>query len=287
MLMTLGWNTGAASKGGTGGSTKDYDIYAQIWLDDFNPTPNLDGTLLVNGVTSDDAGPYINGVDRVMALVGADRDIVLQFNYPQFKKPPIRHFHLSGEFPQFLAASEHCWPSGLIPTGERPVLDTEVVPFGFLQIFGNNIDDMPLYAVRHLDARWVFGDNAGRTWTVFYGAWPLYTGSNDSTGFVYAPYGSCLRVERLTTGADKSRWNFSTEGQEIKDPIGNVIAANQHLGYLYYYSSDSTPSLVFAGIVNLPISGTVESLTSEPTPLPSRGYNPGDGSLECPLRLEP
>lgn len=275
--MALAWNTEAANNGRTGASTKDYDIYAQIWLDD--TTTNPDESSAPSGVIDDGKGSYINDVDRVMARVGATRDIYLHLN-TQTKRTAIRHLMLNGGFPEFVAPAflpQNCNPSGLSPTGERPVFNSDEVRIGFLQIFGNDIDDQPpgVGVVRHLDARWVFGDDAGRTWTVYFGAWPIFTGSNDSTGFVYAPCGSCMQVERLVTGSDKSRWRFWTEGQGPN---------HLHVGYLYYYPGDPTAPQVFAGIVSLPISGTVESLTSEPTPLPSEGYNPGDGSLTCPLQ---
>lgn len=255
----------AGKGGGKGGGTR---IAAQISLDDTHPS-GADNRIVGDG------GPYRDGEDRVQGWVSKDTDIYLSLNATQFKKPPIRHLLLNGVFPDSLACeavSPGCAPVGVECTDLRPFLLTEVVGWGYFQISGANHDDTPPGVERRVNARWVFRDDAGLLWAVHFGPRPTYT-YYFPPGFQAAPCGSCLVVERLeNTDAGLSRWRFWTEPQGEN--------ANLHQSYLYLVDDEGVSR--FAGIVNLPLSGTIESLAAQPQPS-GEGYTIPEDPAECPL----
>lgn len=201
VLLALACNTEAASKSGGGGATKDQPINVQFWLDDFHtitvfdPLPvHLSNLALPNRVVGDGnfyaspdddtlptyavQPPYRHGQDRVSAQIMPDQKI--NVHTAQFNKPALRYFTLSSGFPEVMPAS--CAPAGL-GAGDlrKPSFSGSPIPISMFQIYGKNHDDTPVGIIRHVHARLVMTDDAGRTWTVPYGSRP------GPDGFTYAP----------------------------------------------------------------------------------------------------
>ncbi|MBI2950124.1 MAG: hypothetical protein HYY23_21020 [Verrucomicrobia bacterium] len=293
-LLALATHSKAASKNG-GGTTTTQPIGVQFWLDDFwldevhgLTFPNV---LIADGDTYAQPSlglpatavtpPYKDGLDYVSAKIGRDERIIVNL-VSQFKKPAIRFYLVNPGFPAVNPVSSACAPSGVVYTDERPAVANQILGAGssrqvstgnsMLIIYGQDFDDMPPGVVRHVNARQNFADDNATVWAVYFGA-RIFPG-----GFQYAPCGSCMLVQRLPNTADgKSRWRFSTEAQVITNAAGET--ENLHVGYLY--KGFSSPP-VFAGIVNLSLSGTIESLSLEPEPS-SEGYTVPDVPAECPL----
>lgn len=301
VLLALAWNTEAASKSG-GGTASTQPIVAQFWLDDFW-LDELYGLTFPNGLVADGnthaqpslglpftavTPPYKDGIDYVGAQIGRDQSIYIGLAIQ--KKPAIRFFQVEPRFPIVSAVEtvfpgcSGCAPSGVVYTSERPVIAHQRLgsasPQGtdvntgntMLAIYGLNFDDMPPGTVRHVDARLTFSDDNATVWALYYGA-RVFPG-----GYQYAPHGSCMVVQRLSNVGDKARWRFSSEAQLVTHAAGQTEYV--HAGYLY--KGFSSPP-VFAGVVNLSLSSTIESLSSEPEPW-SVGYAIPENPPGCPLQ---
>ncbi|MEW6160759.1 MAG: hypothetical protein AB1813_25295 [Verrucomicrobiota bacterium] len=278
----------AASGGGKGGGgyPKDPPISSQFWLDDLHTAASGIPSALANRVvadgntyTSDPTLPattvepsYQDTLENVSVQVMGEQNINIHLAY-QYKKPAVRHFLWSAGFPEDLPAHWAPAPTGVNTTADRPDYTDATIPITMFQIYGLNHDDTPPGIIRYVNARLVVRDHAGETWTVYFGSRP------NSAGFKYAPGGSCMAVQRLpNTPAGNARWRFWTEGQTIVTPEG--LAENVHLGYLYKF--DGKPvSEFFAALVDLPMSGTIESRNPESEPA-ADGYLIPEDPIECP-----
>lgn len=230
--------------------------------------------------------PYKDGLDRVGVKIGRDQNISI--GLAMQKKPAIRFVQVEPQFPTVGAVESvfpncvDCAPSGAVYTSERPVIANQRLgaasPQGsavntgntMLLIYGLNFDDMPPNAVRHVSARLTFSDDNATVWGLYLGA-RIFPG-----GYKYAPHGSCMVVQRLANVGGKARWRFYTEPQAVANAGQTEY---WHVGYLY--KGFSSPP-VFAGVVNLSLSGTIESLSDEPPPSNGGYINPDDPD-ECPL----
>ena len=294
ILLTLAWETEAANKPGGGGSTTTQPIAAQFWLDYLHPLDSLPNVLLADRdpdtsyPTLPATAAYKDGIDYVTAKVGRDQNI--NFNLAsQYKKPAVRHFILNGGVNGGALVVQPvplgCEPSGVGYTDKRPTLASTVIPKTMGVLYGLNFADTPPGWVRHVDASLTFQDDAGKSWTIYFGARPLYYNNQPDTPVYYAPCGSCVLVKRLGNVNGKSRWRFATEGQPIIDPATGQIVEYVHRGYLYTYSDTNPISLLLAGVVDLPLGGTIESLSQETEPS-SAGYSVPDNPAGCPLGLD-
>jgi len=286
--MALSWNTEAAAGGGSG---KTQPIAVQFWLDYLHP---IDGrsNLLLDDSADETSYPtlpateaYIDGINYVTAKVGRDQNINFNLGGGSLKKPAVRHCYLGGAaFDMNGALKVQPVPPGWEPVapytynpGLRPTLTSTMLPKTMGAMYGFNFDDTPQGVIRHVDAFLNFQDQAGRAWRIELGRHPLYYNNDPTKPYWYAPQGSCVSVERLAANGRKSRWRFWTE--PITDEQVGMV--DQHIGYLYTYPENPTDPLILVGLVDLPFSGTIESLSDEPTPANSTGYDPGDGTLEC------
>lgn len=253
-------NTQAAGKGNGGNVGGDVSgwIFSQVSLDDF---PGA-------GIVSDTGAPYVDGQDLVEALVGRNFNIRLALNTKKGKRS--RSFQFPNGFtviPNGACAallSTPCEPQlsdapVVCSTTDGPdLLNDRAVPAEF-EILGQDHDDSPVGCVRHVNARLRLTDKNGQGWWVFFGS------KAPANGVLQAPCSSCVTIERKNNVAGKAVWSFFNESPFV--------------GYLYRDNQPPHFPSELVGIVSLPFSGTITSLTSEPEP---DSLNPCLDACACP-----
>lgn len=241
-------------KGNVGGDVSGA-IFCKVTFDDVQ----FSGANALIGDDDPDYGDtYVDGVDRAEIAIGRNRTIQMDFN-SHSKKDSIRNLVLAAGFD---VSSTTCAPQpqevdGLIvidldnPPSPLPYFDPAnngLIADAKLVIKGEDHDDTPIDCQRYVNAVLEVKDDNGETWFVYYGS------RESGGGSTFARCGSCVVVKRLENVDNQdpgiSRWEFSTEGH----------------GYVYRDNNPPHNPTEFWGVVDLPFSGAIESLSNEPLP---------------------
>lgn len=229
-----------------------------------------------DGVTSDGLGDYVDGVDRTEMRIGRNFDIRMDFNTHK-KKDSLRTLRFPGGFPVPVlppvedppGTPNPCWPTfdGLTTPDSGATGPT--IPVGGLAqdaelVFHHqDHDDTPVGCCRGVGARLTVKDDNGETWFVWFAR--LY-------GLDCRDYMIVKRLPNLdldgVDGPDNpgiSQWKFSTSTT----------------GRAYVYRDNNPPHAPteFWGVVTLPMSGIIESLTDETEPTGS--CDDFEDSVDC------
>ena len=234
---------GKGNGGKVGGDVSGW-IFSKVKFDD-------GGSVISDDFTSADNpdGWYVDGEDRTQMRIGRNRNILMDFNTHN-KKDSIRTLVFSGGFPApvldgvtppILSGGPTTTPSGPGPAigSESAAKDAKLV------IKGEDHDNSPVDPEpRRENAVLTVKDDKDETWIVHFGK------DVSGGGSEFAPDGDWIEVTRLPNVDGKSLWTFSTTG----------------LGYVYRDNNPPHSPTEFWGVVTIPFSGTIESLTDEPEP---------------------
>ena len=259
---------GGGNDGNVGGDVSGF-VFCQVTFND----------RIADGVESDGRGPYVDGTDRADIRIGRNRSVQMDFNNHK-SKPSLRTLHFPGGFLAPAAPAPGCEPTGTTPptAGIAPPSIALAAVDAHLKFGGEDHDDTPVGCRRLVNAVLTVKDDNGQTWVVHFGP------RTSPGGFVNAPCGSYMVVERLPNTADgKSQWSFRNFDADVTGET-NLPGING-LGYVYRDNNPPHAATEFWGTVSLPMSGTLTSLSDETAPTDCTAcFTYGDGVFPggCP-----
>lgn len=280
-----GHKKGGGNDGQVGGDVSGW-IFTQV---EFLETSLCDG--LPNALVANDANgdgdytndPLIDGVDRVEAQIGRNRNLYIDFN-PHKKKAAIRTVEFRNLFEGMLVPDggicsdlrgTTCEPTAYDGTqfvdvaceDSFPIIggigdQTATAADAIFRVLGEDFDDVPIGYTRYVNGVLFFKGANGVVWGLFFGSRPFPGGSD------YGPCSELMKITRISDG----QWTVTTQAP--------------HEGYLYLEGNKPSDRRTFVGVATLPFSLEITALSEEVAP-PLEGYVPPEGeSLDDALLYE-